>query len=178
MAIVTSAPAARAEFQVATTNTINSSRCQPTRCPAKRTSQKPYQLCFFFCRQLCKCCSSRAATRLIPYPLLEASHNMLHRILPLLILLGATQAAYKLQERYSWNQLDFAFPNDRLKEQAIASGDYIPQNALPVGIEHFGNRLFVTVPRWRDGKSTQALSLPLLGIINTARAICNWPIAR
>ncbi|XP_016982272.1 protein yellow [Drosophila rhopaloa] len=60
-------------------------------------------------------------------------------------------AAYKLQERYSWNQLDFAFPNARLKEQALASGDYIPQNGLPVGVEHFGNRLFVTVPRWRDG---------------------------
>nr|Q9GP81.1 RecName: Full=Protein yellow; Flags: Precursor [Drosophila guanche]CAC16215.1 Yellow protein [Drosophila guanche] len=62
-----------------------------------------------------------------------------------------SQAAYKLQERYSWNQLDFAFPSARLKEQALASGDYIPTNALPVGVEHFGNRLFVTVPRWRDG---------------------------
>lgn len=60
--------------------------------------------------------------------------------------------AYKLQERYSWNQLDFAFPNEQLKQQAIASGDYIPQNGLPVGVEHWGNRLFVTVPRWRDGK--------------------------
>ena len=60
--------------------------------------------------------------------------------------------AYKLQERYSWNQLDFAFPSEQLKQQAIASGDYIPQNGLPVGVEHWGNRLFVTVPRWRDGK--------------------------
>ncbi|EDW66362.1 protein yellow [Drosophila virilis] len=72
-------------------------------------------------------------------------------LLLLLLLAGCTRAAYKLQERYSWNQLDFAFPNERLKEQAIASGDYIPQNGLPVGVEHFGNRLFVTVPRWRDG---------------------------
>ncbi|XP_016995421.2 protein yellow [Drosophila takahashii] len=66
-------------------------------------------------------------------------------------LITPSWAAYKLQERYSWNQLDFAFPNARLKEQALASGDYIPQNGLPVGVEHFGNRLFVTVPRWRDG---------------------------
>ncbi|XP_067636111.1 protein yellow [Eurosta solidaginis] len=61
------------------------------------------------------------------------------------------QAAYKLQERYSWTELDFAFPNNALKQQALASGDYIPQNGLPVGVEHWGNRLFVTVPRWRDG---------------------------
>lgn len=78
-------------------------------------------------------------------------YAMKYILFPLLLLVSSSQAAYKLQERYSWNQLDFAFPNDRLKEQAIATGDYIPQNALPVGIEHFGNRLFVTIPRWRDG---------------------------
>lgn len=69
-----------------------------------------------------------------------------------LSLNGSTRATYKLEERYSWKQLDFAFPNQRLKERALASGDYVPQNALPVGVEHWGNRLFVTVPRWRDGK--------------------------
>ncbi|XP_017089271.2 protein yellow [Drosophila bipectinata] len=73
------------------------------------------------------------------------------QLLLLGLLVAPSWAAYKLQERYSWNQLDFAFPNNRLKEQAMASGDYIPQNALPVGVEHYGNRLFVTVPRWRDG---------------------------
>ncbi|EDX16352.1 yellow [Drosophila simulans] len=72
-------------------------------------------------------------------------------LVTLITLVTPSWAAYKLQERYSWNQLDFAFPNTRLKDQALASGDYIPQNALPVGVEHFGNRLFVTVPRWRDG---------------------------
>ncbi|XP_016938824.2 protein yellow [Drosophila suzukii] len=72
-------------------------------------------------------------------------------LVTLIALATPSWAAYKLQERYNWNQLDFAFPNARLKEQALASGDYIPQNGLPVGVEHFGNRLFVTVPRWRDG---------------------------
>lgn len=39
--------------------------------------------------------------------------------------------------------------------QALAAGDYIPQNGLPVGVERFENKLFVTVPRWRDGEFTQ-----------------------
>lgn len=69
----------------------------------------------------------------------------------LLLLADSGYGAYKLQERYSWNQVDFAFPNQRLKEEALAVGDYIPQNALPVGVEHWGNKLFVTIPRWRDG---------------------------
>lgn len=60
-------------------------------------------------------------------------------------------AAFKLEERYSWNQMDFVFPTRAMKDIALASGTYIPQNALPVGIEHWGNKLFVSVPRWRDG---------------------------
>lgn len=62
------------------------------------------------------------------------------------------EEASKLQERFSWTQLDFAFPNQRMKQQALQSGDYAPQNALPVGIEHWGHKLFVTVPRWRNGE--------------------------
>lgn len=68
------------------------------------------------------------------------------------VIFGFSNAAFKLEERYSWNQLDFVFPSRALKDIALASGTYIPQNALPVGIEHWGNKLFVSVPRWRDGK--------------------------
>uniref|UniRef100_A0A0A1X7B2 Protein yellow n=1 Tax=Zeugodacus cucurbitae TaxID=28588 RepID=A0A0A1X7B2_ZEUCU len=76
---------------------------------------------------------------------------LLRSFAALLCLVAHAQATYKLQERYSWTELDFAFPSPGLKQQALASGDYVPQNALPVGMEHWGNRLFVTVPRWRDG---------------------------
>ncbi|XP_058443020.1 protein yellow [Malaya genurostris] len=60
-------------------------------------------------------------------------------------------ATTKLQERYNWRQLDFVFPNQQLKQQALASGDYVPTNGLPVGIERWQNKLFVSVPRWKDG---------------------------
>lgn len=73
--------------------------------------------------------------------------------------LALSHAAFKLEERYSWNQLDFVFPTQTLKDIALASGTYIPQNALPVGIEHWGNKLFVTVPRWRDGNITFHFSI-------------------
>lgn len=65
--------------------------------------------------------------------------------------LSAVSATQKLQERYNWKQLDFVFPNQRLKQQALASGDYVPTNGLPVGIERWENKLFVSVPRWKDG---------------------------
>uniref|UniRef100_A0A182MVC3 Protein yellow n=1 Tax=Anopheles culicifacies TaxID=139723 RepID=A0A182MVC3_9DIPT len=68
-----------------------------------------------------------------------------------LAVTGSVSATQKLQERYSWQQLDFVFPNQRLKQQALARGDYVPTNGLPVGIERWENKLFVSVPRWKDG---------------------------
>lgn len=77
-------------------------------------------------------------------------------LLACVLLLSAFQLSLcvtKLQERYSWTQLDWQFPNEILKMQAEASGTYIPTNGLPVGVERWQNKLFVTVPRWRDGKN-------------------------
>ncbi|XP_055546266.1 protein yellow-like [Wyeomyia smithii] len=71
-----------------------------------------------------------------------------------LAVLGLSSCVHgttKLQERYSWKQLDFVFPSEQMKQQALASGDYVPTNGLPVGIERWQNKLFVSVPRWKDG---------------------------
>jgi hypothetical protein len=67
-------------------------------------------------------------------------------------VLGLSSSAYKLEERFNWRELDWVFPNPAEKSRAIASGDYIPRNGLPVGIERWQNKLFVSVPRWRDGE--------------------------
>jgi hypothetical protein len=72
--------------------------------------------------------------------------------LVLILFLGAASALLNLQERYNWRQLDWVFPNQATRDRAIASGDYIPTNGLPVGIERWQNKLFVTVPRWRNGQ--------------------------
>lgn len=65
---------------------------------------------------------------------------------------GPASATIRLQERYNWRQLDWVFPNQAVRDRAIASGDYIPTNGLPVGIERWQNKLFVSVPRWRNGQ--------------------------
>ncbi|XP_055626405.1 protein yellow [Toxorhynchites rutilus septentrionalis] len=72
-------------------------------------------------------------------------------VLLAMVGLCAVSATQKLKERYNWKQMDFVFPNQRLKQQALASGDYVPTNGLPVGIERWENKLFVSVPRWKDG---------------------------
>jgi hypothetical protein len=69
----------------------------------------------------------------------------------LVAFIGISNAQLKLQERYNWRQLDWVFPSLAVRDRLIASGDYVPTNGLPVGIERWQNKLFVTVPRWRNG---------------------------
>lgn len=56
-----------------------------------------------------------------------------------------------LREAYSWRQIDYLFPTEQIKTQAIESGQYIAENNVPVGLEVWEDRVFVTVPRWKDG---------------------------
>lgn len=57
----------------------------------------------------------------------------------------------RLQEVFSWSQLDFVFPDQQTREAAIASGEYIQANNMPVGLEVWRDKLFLTVPRWKAG---------------------------
>ncbi|XP_049808262.1 protein yellow-like [Schistocerca nitens] len=67
----------------------------------------------------------------------------------------------KLVERFAWRQLDFAYPDAQSRQNALRTGDFIPENNLPVGIEVWGDKLFVTVPRWRQGIPATLNYIPL-----------------
>lgn len=75
-----------------------------------------------------------------------------HYILAFLFVLKLGQSTRVLRERFSWRSLDFAYPGNEERQRALRSGQFIPENALPVGIETWGDKMFVTVPRWREGK--------------------------
>lgn len=55
-----------------------------------------------------------------------------------------------LQELYNWKVLDYSYPSGQ-KLEAIRKQDFIPENNLPVGIEVWMDKIFVTVPRWKTG---------------------------
>lgn len=65
---------------------------------------------------------------------------------------------------YEWRQLDFEYPTFTQRQQAILSGDFIPTNNLPLGVDRWRNRLFITMPRWRNGVPASLASLPLPAI--------------
>lgn len=62
--------------------------------------------------------------------------------------------------RYAWKQLDFKYPSEAERDIAISSGDFIPENNLPLGIEVWKNRLFVTMPKWKNGVPATLAVIP------------------
>ncbi|XP_017473954.1 PREDICTED: protein yellow [Rhagoletis zephyria] len=59
-----------------------------------------------------------------------------------------------------WKYLDFEYPTYALRQQAISNRDFVPENNLPLGIDVFGDRMFITTPRWKDGVPASLNYLP------------------
>ncbi|XP_065352581.1 protein yellow-like [Cloeon dipterum] len=58
----------------------------------------------------------------------------------------------RLREVFSWTQLDFVYPNQRAREQAINSGSFVPDGSMvPISVFGAGNRVFLAMPRWKQG---------------------------
>ncbi|KYM75455.1 Protein yellow [Atta colombica] len=58
---------------------------------------------------------------------------------------------HTLNTVYSWKQVEFKFPNDIVRNEYKASGDYIPENNVPLGLAVWHKKMFVTIPRWKKG---------------------------
>lgn len=66
----------------------------------------------------------------------------------LLTLCIANGFCAKLQEKFRWKEVGYAWPSESEKLDAIKSGRYQPENNLPLGLDVYGDKLFITVPRF------------------------------
>ncbi|XP_058062875.1 protein yellow isoform X1 [Anopheles bellator] len=57
----------------------------------------------------------------------------------------------KLKEKFKWREVEFEWPSEQAKQNDLDSGKYIVHNNLPLGLERWRDKLFVTVPRWKSG---------------------------
>ncbi|PNF20871.1 hypothetical protein B7P43_G11191 [Cryptotermes secundus] len=57
----------------------------------------------------------------------------------------------KLEDVFHWNLVDFNYPDDTSRRKSIMSKQFIPENNLPLGLDVWEDKLFVTVPRWKPG---------------------------
>ncbi|XP_068081133.1 dopaminechrome tautomerase-like [Anabrus simplex] len=57
----------------------------------------------------------------------------------------------QLNITHQWSQLDFNYPSNDTRDSAIESGNFIPENVIPFGIDVWEDRIFVTLPKLREG---------------------------
>ncbi|CAB3224153.1 unnamed protein product [Arctia plantaginis] len=77
---------------------------------------------------------------------------------------GDVQIASKqpLGTLYRWKQIDFEFPNENLRQEAIYNRQFIPSNVIPLGIERWKDRLFISTPRWKKGVPATLSTVPIV----------------
>ncbi|KAH8298694.1 hypothetical protein KR018_006897, partial [Drosophila ironensis] len=66
----------------------------------------------------------------------------------------------KIETINEWKYLDFDYPTFVDRQRAIRNGDFVPKNNLPLGIDKYSNRLFITTPRWKDGVPASIGTIP------------------
>lgn len=54
---------------------------------------------------------------------------------------------HSLTEKFAWKNIEYHWPDDTTKEDAIINGRYKPENNLPLSLDVWGDKLFITVPR-------------------------------
>ncbi|XP_071448647.1 major royal jelly protein 1-like [Hetaerina americana] len=57
----------------------------------------------------------------------------------------------KLEEVYGWKVLDYAWPTEESRDEARINGTFIPKNNIIISAKTWGDRMYITVPRWLPG---------------------------
>lgn len=70
-------------------------------------------------------------------------------------------AAHELHSVFAWRTIDFAYPTPAARQRALADGTFVPANNVPLGVDRHGERVFVTLPRWKGGIPASLAWLPL-----------------
>jgi len=66
------------------------------------------------------------------------------------LVFGTNPLAY-YKVVYGWNQIDYKFPSNQTRNRLLAAKEFIPENNVITGLKIKGQRMFLTVPRWRQG---------------------------
>ncbi|XP_046413567.1 major royal jelly protein 1-like [Neodiprion fabricii] len=68
-------------------------------------------------------------------------------ILTGILAFAAWTSAVELDTVYTWKYLDYVWPNDSCKEDAISAGQYNASTTIPADLQPIGDYVFVSIPR-------------------------------
>lgn len=63
--------------------------------------------------------------------------------------------------KYQWNYLNFTWPSAEAYKKALDDRSYIPENNVITGIKVWKDRLYLTLPRFKNGVPATLVSTPL-----------------
>lgn len=69
----------------------------------------------------------------------------------MLLLVTMTTCHEPFQVVFQWNTIDVIWPSEEKQNYAIEHGDYIPANNFIAGIKFWKGKMYLTVPRWKNG---------------------------
>ncbi|XP_020300223.1 protein yellow-like isoform X2 [Pseudomyrmex gracilis] len=61
---------------------------------------------------------------------------------------------------YAWSTIDFEFETIDARDNAIFEGDYVAENNLPLGLDVWRDKVFITLPKWRSGIPVTLATVP------------------
>ncbi|XP_076656180.1 dopaminechrome tautomerase [Halictus rubicundus] len=69
----------------------------------------------------------------------------------LMVLVTVTLCHEPFQVIFQWNTIDVVWPNEEERQYAVAHDEYIPANNFIAGIKFWKGKMYLTIPRWKDG---------------------------
>jgi len=76
---------------------------------------------------------------------------MMERLMLLAFLVTIALCHEPFQVIFEWKSIDFQWPSDEEQQYATMRGDYIPANNFITTVKFWKDKMYLTLPRWKDG---------------------------
>ncbi|XP_015586317.1 protein yellow, partial [Cephus cinctus] len=77
---------------------------------------------------------------------------MLKLVTIFVVLVAATLAVHdKFRVEFQWKYINVTWPSEDARLAALQNEEYIPENNAIAGIKLWKHRMYLTVPRWKNG---------------------------
>ncbi|KAK2576270.1 hypothetical protein KPH14_005636 [Odynerus spinipes] len=77
------------------------------------------------------------------------------KVLSLLLILATVATVSWCHEPFQvifqWNTIDVIWPSEEIRQYAIRKREYVPANNFIAGAKFWKGKMYLTVPRWREG---------------------------
>ena len=61
---------------------------------------------------------------------------------------------------YAWSTIDYTYDSIEARDSAIYDGDFVAENNLPLGLEIWRDKVFITLPKWKEGIPVTLATVP------------------